>query len=372
MRKTFLYRVRINKATEANALEWLRLCRTLYNAALEQRILAYRQQRRSLTTYTQSVQLPQLKKELPEYGGVNSQCLQDVVERLGKAYQAFFRRLKCGEKPGFPRFKGAHRYDSFTLKQTGWRLESRCLYIRNVGRFKLFLSRPVEGKIKTVTVRRASSGKWFVAFSCDEVPEKRLEPCDKAIGVDVGLNSFFTDSDGNKVANPRYLVESQKLLRRRQRSLSRKKKGSTNREEARTLVAKAHEKVTNQRKDFAHKTALELVRNSGVICIEDLRIKDMTNKHLNKSISDVAWGMFFNALLFKAEEAGRKVVKVNPRNTSQKCSGCGKLVKKPLSVRIHKCPSCGLVIDRDHNAALNILAAGQAAQALTVPLGTVA
>ncbi len=367
MRKTYLYRAKINKQTEANCNKWLELCRNLYNQSLEQRINTYKEKKESISVYTQMAQLPELRKSSIEFKAVNSQVLQDVIQRLDKAYKAFFQRVKQGNgKAGFPRFKSKNRYDSFTLKQSGWRLESRYLHIKNIGRFKLFLSKPIEGDIKTITIRRSPTDKWFVAFSCDDVPCREFPETTADIGIDVGIKSFCVDSDGNQVQNPKYFRQSEKLLRRRQRSLCRKKKGSNRRGKARLLVAKAHEKVSNQRKDFLHKTANAYIDKFQTIYIEDLNIKGMVkNRHLAKSISDCSWGMFFNFLSYKAEEAGRAIVKVPPHNTSQMCSGCGEKVPKDLSVRIHRCPFCNLILDRDLNASLNIIRVGQTLQTLT-------
>jgi putative transposase len=374
MRKTFLYQAKINRKTEATCDQWLYLCRTLYNLALEQKISIYKQHKISLSAYTQMEQLTELKKTYPEFKAVGSQCLQDVIQRLDRAYQAFFQRVKQGNgEAGFPRFRGKDRYDSFTLKQAGWKIEGRYLYIKNVGRFKLFLSRPIDGKIKTVTIRKNSAGKWFVSFSCDNVPEREFAETDTEVGIDVGIKSFCVDSDGNAVANPQYFRKAEKELRRRQRSLSRKKKGSKRRQKARVLVAKSHGKISNQRTDFLHKTANVYIKNYQTIHVEDLNIKGMVNnKHLAKSISDSGWGIFFNFLTYKAEEAGRTVVKVPPHNTSQICSGCKEKVPKSLSVRVHRCPFCNLVLDRDLNASLNIKALGQRVQALTPALADVA
>ena len=373
MRKTFKYKARVNKNTEANFDRWLHLCRDLYNMALEQRITAYRYNHLHVSAYEQMKELPELKEAFPEYKDVNSQALQQVIQRLDLSYQAFFRRVKNGETPGFPRFKGRNRYDSFTLKQTGWRLDGRNLHVRNVGRFKLHLSRPVEGAIKTVTIRRAAGGSWYVCFSCDDVPEKGLPASDAQVGIDVGISSFLVDSEGRSVDNPMHLAGSLKKLARRQRSLSRKKKGSSHRIKARVRVAKTHEKVSNQRLDFLHKTANYYVRNYGTVFIEDLKIRNMVkNRHLSKSISDAGWGTLFELLSYKAEEAGRLIVRVAPHGTSQNCSGCGVKVPKDLSVRVHKCDACGLVMDRDLNAAINILRLGQSLQAPTPSLEDVA
>ncbi len=369
MRKAFQYRAYLNKKTQANCLQWLNLCRFLYNSALEQRITAYKHGV-NISKYSQSKELPETKKQLPEFKQVGSQCLQDVIERLDKAYQAFFRRIKLGEKPGFPRFKGKHRYNSFTLKQHGWKLEGKHLIIKNIGRFKLRLHRPIEGNIKTVTVKRTPTGKWFVAFSCNGVPERKLSKTNKAVGIDVGLKHFLTDSDGHVVESKQHFRKSEKLLRRRQRKLSRRKRGSKRRNKARKLVAQIHEKISNQRKDFLHKTANYYIQRYDTICIENLSIKNMVrSRYLAKSISDSGWGIFFGFLSYKAEEAGRIIIKVDPSYTSQKCSGCGKIVKKSLSTRTHCCTHCGLILDRDYNAALNILRAGQARRALTPTVG---
>lgn len=368
MKRAFKYRAVINKEIEANCYKWLWLCRTLYNMGLEQRIAA-RKLFKSISANEQMKQLVGLKSDFPEFKIVNSQTLQDVLQKLDKAFRVFFNR----EEFGFPRFKNRDRYKSFTLKQTGWKLEGRYLYIKNVGRFKLHLSRPIQGNIKTVTIKRSSTGKWFVTFSCDDVPARLLPANDVEIGIDVGINRFLVDSDGIPVENPQFFRQSEKLLRRRQRSLSRKKQGSNRRKKAKTLVAKTHEKIVNQRNDFCHKTANKFLEKAGTVYVENLNVKGMVkNKHLSKSISDSSWGKFFNMLAWKAEGAARRVIKVSARNTSQICSGCGRMVPKSLSVRIHRCPYCGLVIGRDHNAARNVLQRGQRCQALTSAVAGVA
>ena len=368
MKKTYKYRLLGNKQTFANAEKWLVLCQQLYNVALEQRIKCYQQYDKSLSCYDQINQLPELRIEFPEYAEVGSQCLQDVIERLDKAYKAFFRRLKIkGEKAGFPRFRSRDRYDSFTLKQAGWKLDGKYLTIRNVGRFKIRLSRPIEGNIKTVSVRRQSDN-WYVCFSCDKVSEKKLEPSGKSVGIDVGIKTFCVDSDDNQTESPKYFKNAEKQLRVRQRTLSRRIKGSFGRKDARLLVAKAHDKVANERNDFLHKVANHYITNYGVICIEDLNIKGMSkNHHLAKSITDTSWGKFFELLSYKAEEAGRVVIKV-PRfePTSKTCSQCGAINQElKLSDRQWVCKSCGTLHDRDYNAAKNICRVGQTLQELT-------
>jgi putative transposase len=368
MRKTFKYRLLGNKESFTKADEWLLLCQRLYNVALEQRICIYHQNKSSISCYDQINQLPEIRAEFPEYADIGSQVLQDVIERLDRAYKAFFRRVKnSGGKAGFPRFRSRDRYDSFTLKNTGWKLDGKYLSIRNVGRFKLRLSRPIQGKIKTITIRRQSN-KWYACFNCDEVPEHKLEPSDKKVGIDVGIKSFLVDSENNKIESPKYFRKSEKQLRIRQRRLSRRAKGSNSRKEARLLVAKAHDKVANQRNDFLHKTANYYIKNYGKIYIEDLNVKGMSKNHrLAKSINDASWGKFFELLKYKAEEAGREVIKV-PRfePTSKTCSQCGAINQElKLSDRQWVCKSCGALHDRDYNAAKNIKRVGQTQQMLT-------
>jgi len=366
MRRTDKYRLYAKQETLDKAVAWLNLCRWLYNTALEQKITAYKKRRQRISCYTQIKELPELRAFCPEYRDIGSQTLQDVLERLDKAYSNFFRRVKNGNgKAGFPRFKGRDRYDSFTLKQTGWKIDGKYLTVRNVGRFKLKLSRQIAGNIKTVTIRREATGKWYACFSCDNVPERRLEPSDKVIGIDVGIKSFLVDSEGNKVDNPQYFRESEQVLRRKQRKLCRRAKGSHGRRKARLLVAKAHEKITNQRNDFLHKTANQYIANYGIIYIEDLNIQGMVrNHHLSKSIGDSSWGKFFEMLSWKAEEAGRTLTRIPRFEPSSKiCSDCGAINKDlTLNDRQWVCQVCGVLHDRDYNAAKNIRRVGQTLQ----------
>jgi putative transposase len=374
VRRTYQYRANVNRATEANAIRWLSLCCSLYNAAVEQRRDAWYRCRKSVSGYDQAKELPILKKIFPQYATVSAQVLQDVVERLDRAYQQFFSQLKSGKKAGLPGFCRQQDYRSVTLKNQCWRLEGRNLYVSNLGRFKLFLSRPVEGRIKTVTIRLTVSGKWLVSFSCADVPEQRLPQTGKSVGIDVGLRHFIVDSNGGEVAPPCFLRKSEKVLRRRQRRLCRRKKRSAGRAKAKALVAKMHEKIRNQRLDFIRKTARSYVKRYDVIHIEDLKIHNMArNSRLSKSILDAAWGIFFSVLSEMAESAGKIVLKVNARGTTSECHQCGTNVPKKLSDRIHSCPVCGIEIDRDLNAARVIEnRPGQGRQAPTVPVGAAA
>jgi len=340
----------------------LESCRILYNSALEQRKIAYRQFGVSLCRLNQQAELLEIKDYFPEYRQIYSQVLQEVILRVDRSFQNFFRRLKTNEKPGYPRYKGRGWYDSFTYPQSGFSLSdnskgSQRLKLSKIGSIKIKLHRAIKGKIKTCTIKREINN-WYVCFSCEVEPEL-LPKTHKSVGVDVGIEKYAALSDGILIENPRFMRQSEAKLKHEQRLLSRKKKGSNSRKKQRDKLAKLHCKIKNQRNDFLHKESRKLVKNYDVIVLEALQIKNMgKNHHLAKCISDAAWAKFTEYLSYKAESAGKKVVFVNPRNTSQICSGCGETVKKSLSVRVHKCPSCGLILDRDINAAINILRLG--------------
>lgn len=371
--RTYKYRLCPTKYQVQLLADTLESCRALYNCALEQRKLAYRQFGVSLNYYSQADELKEIKEYFPEYKQVHSQVLQDVLKRVDKAFQNFFHRLKSGKKPGYPRYKGYGWYDSFTYPQSGFSLSDNSkgnqrLKLSKIGNIKVKLHRKIQGTIKTCTIKREVD-KWYVCFSC-EVEPKYLPKTNKAVGIDVGLEKFATLSDGTIIENPRYLRKSEAKLKREQRKLSRNKKGSNSRKKQKIKLAKIHRKIKNQRNDFLHKESNKLVNNYDTIVFEDLRIKNMVKNHkLAKSISDASWSKFIEYTTYKAESAGKQVILVNPRNTSQICSGCGVIVKKSLSVRVHKCPYCGLVLDRDINAAINILRAGTALGGATAVAG---
>jgi putative transposase len=360
MRRTFKYNIRANKQTIENLERILELCRVLYNLGLEQRILMWKQWRKQISWYDQNRQLGDLKKEFLEFKDVPSQAAYDVMHRLDLAYRAFFRRLR--EKSGaagFPRFRGKNRVSSLTLSnQEGWNIQGGYLIIGKIGRFRLKQHRPINGLVKTLTIKKSPTGKWYACFSCDYVPLKLLPSTNKSIGVDVGCESFLTNSDGGKIGNPRFLKKSHNKLSKMQHLMSRKHRNSNNRRKTRLLSAGVYEKISNQRRDFHFKAANLLVKENDAICIEKMS-SWTSSRPLNKSMRDVAWFDFFNKLRFKAEEAGREVIEVPAAGTSQLCSRCGANVPKNLSVRVHDCPNCGLIIDRDWNSAINILKLGQ-------------
>jgi len=405
MIKSYKFRMYPTKKQEIKLNETLDLCRNLYNKSLEERIRAYELKEltipqiikkygkdartmlklRRIDNYnSQQNSLPVFKLENLKYNNVFGQVLQDVLKRLDKAYQNFYRRVKNGENPGFPRFKNKNRYDSFTYTQSGFKLlktknkdDSYYVELSKIGKIRMFKSRLMEGKIKICIIKR-DIDRWYVVFTNEidkEIPEV---PIINKVGVDVGLKTFLTLSNGEQINSPKFLLESEKRLTKEQRRLSRKKfrqieindrktnkpkkiKVSTkNRVKQRIKVAKVHRKIRNQRKDFNHKTSKKLVDDYDLIVFEDLNIQNMMmNSHSirNRNISDVAWYQLQTFTSYKAEWAGKKVIFVNPNGTSQECSNCGIIVKKDLSVRIHNC-ICGLSIDRDLNAAINILNRG--------------
>jgi len=293
--------------------------------------------------------------------------LQNVQVRVDLAFKAFFRRVKAGEEPGYPRFKQYGRYDSMTFPQygNGARLEGNRLILSKIGALLITLHRPIEGRIKTVTLRRSSTGKWFVAFGVEREGVPVADVPEAAVGVDVGLEKFTTLSTGETVDNPRFFRRDEHDLKRAQRRLSEQPKGTPERARRRRIEARIHERIASRRKNFAHQQSRKLVKRFGVIVFEDVSITRMIKNHcLAKSIADAAWGQLASYTRYKAEEAGRAYIEVDPRGTSQRCSRCGAVVKKDLSIRVHQCPHCGLEIDRDLNAAYNILRLGLQSQGL--------
>ena len=356
MRKTYKYRLYPSKSQEAKLLSTLEVCRILYNSCLVDRKNHYESTGKGLSRIRQQEILTSDKKRVLLLKGIHSQVLQDVLFRVERAYQGFFRRLSEKQsKTGYPRFKPEGRYDSITYPQEpGFRIEEGKLKLSKIGHLKIKMHRDIVGHVKTCTIRK-DGNHWYSCFSAEYEPEKRPVPT-RSTGIDVGLKSFATLSDGTEIQNPKHLRKAEAKLKRIQRSLSRKKKGGSNRKKAKLVVASLHRKVRNQRLDFHHQEARKIVNSFGLIVAEDLKIRNMVrNRHLSKSISDAGWGNFLNILAYKAEEAGCRLEKVDPRHTSVNCSCCGTAIPKTLPTRIHRCHVCGLVLDRDHNAAINIL-----------------
>lgn len=356
MRKAFKYRLFTNKTQEAKLERLFDSARFLFNNALEHRIVCWKQWRKSINYYDQANTLKEIRSFDEGIAKLNYSASQDILRRLDKSFQAFFRRIKTGDKPGFPRFKGKDRFHSITFPSygDGIKLKSGKLYIQNVGSARIKLHRDIEGRIKTVSVKR-QNGHFYAVFSCDEIEAQILPPCSDEVGIDVGVKSFAALSTGEIIDNPKHLKHSEEKLKDLQRKHSQKRTRKT-----RKKLSRLHAKVGNQRKDFLHKLSRNIVNRFGFIFIEDLKPQKMMNgnhKVLNRYIQDAAWSLFFNFVSYKAEWAGRKRIKVNPAGTTQECSRCGRIVQKDLSVRVHEC-SCGLKINRDTNSSLNILRRG--------------
>jgi len=359
MLKTYKYRLFVTKKQTTKLLQTLDECRWLYNHFLEERKNLWEQEKKSLNYYSQTASIVKLKQARQTLSDVHSQVLQNVAVRIDLAFKSFFRRVKSGKKPGYPRFRGKDWYDSFTFPQTGFEITDNGLKLSKIGTIKIKLHRPVKGNIKTCTIRKQRD-KWYACFSC-EVESKPLRKSKKAIGIDVGIKSFVTFSNGEKIENPRFFKTDQKALAKAQRKLSKQTKGAPERKKVKKVVARIHERITNRRNNFCHQEARKIVNRFGVICIEDLSINKMKENNfrsINRNIGDVAWGQFAQYLTYKAESADRILIKVNPAYTSQDCSKCGYRQVKKLSDRIHRCSCCGFVCDRDHNASLNILSLG--------------
>jgi len=371
MRKAMKYRLFPTKAQATLLDQTLDACRWVYNKTLEVRKTAWEQEQRSISYLETKRMLPVWKVEHPFLAVAHSQVLQNVTERVDLAFKAFFRRVKAGEEPGYPRFRGKHRYDSFTYPQANaFTLhDDGTVSASKLGRLRLSLHRAVQGVIKTLTLCRDRLGRWYACFSV-EVEPTPLSPSPLVAGVDVGLTTFATLSDGSRIDNPRFFRRDAKALKKAQRKLSAQAKGTPARQKARRVVQHIHQRITNRRTDFAHKTSRGLVNTYQILVCEDLDIPDMQvngYRSLNKSIADAAWAQFLQYTCSKAAEAGRTFLKVFPRGTTQNCSDCGAPVPKDLSVRVHACSHCGLTLDRDLNAARNILARGLARLGASAP-----
>jgi putative transposase len=378
MNRTYNYPLRPTEAQEAVLELWLWRCRELYNAALEEKITAYKKLGKSPSRYDQQKALTAIRKELPGFAGIPAVILRSALIRLDRSYDNFFRRVKEGAKPGFPRFKGRDQFKSFSLQQE-IRIDGDTINIPKLGYVKFHQYRPLKGIPKDAIFKKTAKG-WAVSIQCDlgEAPEKPTTEA-KPIGIDLGLKTFASLSNGEQVANPRFAKKAAHQIAELQRILDRKKRGSKSRHKAKLALVTKYEQVRNQRIDFARKLAAELFKRFDLVVFERLNIIGMitekkldpvtgkpvrkTPKQLRKSILDASWRQFTQCLENKAEEAGLRAIGVDPRNTTQMCSACGKLptVKITLKDRVYNCEHCGHSQDRDLNAALNIEALGLSA-----------
>jgi len=377
IKRAYKYRLYPTKNQKRKLQGTLDLCRDLYNSALQERIEAYKKNKVSLSYIMQQNELPDLKKDLPEYETVYAQVLQNVLKRLDTNFKAFFRRLKNHEKPGFPRYKGYDRYDSFVYPQSGFKLKENRLSLSKIGDIRLKTSRPVQGRIKTCTIKREVD-RWYIILTIEI--EKEVKPVTelKPVAIDLGVKRFAvlgipSSSDQNIekileskdykqviIDNPKYLKRSEKRLKKAHRRLSLARKGSSERKKTKKVLNKVYRKINNQRNDFLHKLSREIVDNYNQIFLEDLDINSMLRRHwVSKGISDASWGRFVSYISYKAEEAGKRVYPLSPKDSSKTCYKCG-YVNKDLELkdRSWTCPVCGTQHDRDVNAAFELLNRG--------------
>lgn len=350
------------------------LAKEIYNLLLEKSKEHYKETGKTFSQFDMNKHIKELKLQRPEFSDVHSQVLQNISKRVSDGYKAFFRRVKEKKKGkkikvGFPRPKKS--VCSFTYPQTGFTFKNqRRVYLSGIGSIPIVLHRLPKGEIKTCTIKHYRSRKWYVSFS-NEVPAEDFRSNGKGeVGIDVGLKSFATLSNGQKVEPPKFLRKSEDRLKLLQRRVSRKKKGSKSKKKARHRLAKLDEKVSNQRFDFLHKLSIQQVTSYGIIALKDLKVQNMAkNHHLAKSISDASWGTYKQMLHYKALSAGCEVIDVSPKDTTKMCSNCGNKQDMPLSERTYNCPICGHVEDRDLNAAKNILKRATAGRAESYACG---
>jgi len=372
MERMFEYRIYPSKKQIFRLNKQLDIACDMYNSLLDLKQEIWKETGKSLTKVDINNIIAELKVDNPKWNDVHSQVLQNVSDRLSKAYDNFFRRVKekkSGKKikVGYPRFKKPLRYKSITYPQSGFKfISQKKLYISNIGNIPIVLSRKIEGKVKTMTVK-IKNGKWYVVFCCniDSNKKKRKHTFtdDKIIGIDVGLTQYVKTSDNITINNPKYLIKSERKMKRLQRRVSRKKKGSNNRRKAVQRLALCYEDIINRRNDFLHKTSRYLSDNYDEIDVENLNINGMMKNHkLAKYIADASWSKFLRMICYKVEETGGRFVVGNRFDpTTQECHNCHSILKLSLSDRIYNCPICGIKMDRDLNAAKTIkYRAGQA------------
>ena len=357
MIRTYEYRCLPQKGQEKRLLSLLGMTRGLYNAALQERIDCYKRTGRGVSYYDQCKSLTEIRSFDEGWREQSAQIGRGALTRLDKAFKAFFKGFKEG--CGFPRFKGRNRWRSIDLEKV-YRIEIgngnwRFLSFKGInGRLRVYFHRPLPAEARQKYARLVRDAKGWKLQLVLELPDAASVPVSDMMGIDVGLTHFLTTDTGEQIPNPRCLQRELKRLRVAQRSLARKQRGSGNRERQRKVVERLHLRVRNQRANFHWQAAKKLVEQGKTLIVEDLNVKGLARGMLSRQVSDVGWAAFIERLTCKAESAGLAVIKVDPKQTTQMCSGCGAIVKKSLAVRVHSCPECGLVMDRDRNAAVNI------------------
>ncbi|MDQ1261811.1 MAG: putative transposase, partial [Euryarchaeota archaeon] len=341
--------------------ENLDACRWLYNQLLQDLSVA-KEEGIKLKTYDTQNMIPSLKLINPKLNLVYSKVLQMVNYTLWSNIKGLSASKKNGRRIGHIRFKGYGWYNTLNYNQSGFKVDQDhgLLRLSKIGDMRIKIYRKIEGCIKAVIIKREGK-RWFAIVQTDQEP-KTLPKTEEAIGLDVGLTSFVVDSEGNEIENPRCGDHAADKLAKLQRKLARAAKGSNNRKTIKDKIAKLHKRINCQRDDFLHKLSRTYINNFDIICVEDLDVKGLKEKGhssgMRRSIHDASWSKFIFMLSYKAQSAGRKLIKVDPRNTTQRCSACGSIVKKDLSVRVHECPYCGFSCNRDYNASRNILISG--------------
>jgi len=354
---TYRYRLLPTKQQHRSLEAILESQRQLYNAALEERIDAYRKAHVTRSYFDQLKALTEWRRDDPEASALPANVQRATLKRLDEAYKAFFRRVKSGGKPGFPRFRGKGRFDSFGFREfRGILLKAGRLRFKAMpGALRVHLHQlmPPEAVIKSCIFRRDLKG-WVVGLLA-EVPTPSLREGARTVGIDLGITTFAALSDGAMIPTLRAARSAQRRLRTVQRTLARKKRGSNGRSKALNEVRRCHSATARRRSDHLHQASARLVRDYDVIAIEALQVKRLARSSLAKDVHDASWAKFISLLRYKAAKAGTRLIEVDPRNTTQNCSGCGVKVPKELGDRQHECPHCGLSVDRDLNAARNIL-----------------
>ena len=391
MRRAYRFRLRPTAGQHVALGGCLASHRELYNAALQERRDAWRLRGVGVSYGDQSAQLKEIRQVRPEVAAWSFSSQQATLRRLNRAFVGFFRRVRAGEEPGYPRFKSAHRFNSVEWPKDGdgcrWQPGVRRVYLQGIGQVKVTVHRPVQGRVKTIQVRR-DGRRWMLILSCDQVPTRPLEPTRAAVGIDVGIASFATTSDGQHLPNPRFGRTAAARLATAQQALARKARGSNNRRKARESLSARHRKLANQRHNFHHHTARALVVRYDLLVVEDLKIHNLVRRPaprpdpdqpgrflpnraaaktgLHRSIHDAGWAKFVSILRAKAEEAGRVVIGVDARHTSDRCQACGHTAKENrVRQAVFSCRACGHFVDADEHAARNILRAGLARLAAT-------
>lgn len=354
---SYKYRLLPTRKQHAALARILEDRRLLYNAALEERVTAYKKAGKRISFAAQCRSLTECRRELPHMEAASRGTQEATLKRLDLAFEAFFRRIKAGQKPGHPRFRGKERWRSFTIR------DSRALSIAKKrvrfkglpGSVRFHEHRPLPRAMKiTSAVLRKDPKGWTIAFMID-ISATCPQECASAIGIDVGLKSLATLSTGQIIPNARHAERAERKMRRRQRALARCKRGSKRCVKVKAEFARTHQRIVNARTTYLHQVSAALTRDHQTIVVEKLNVSGLAQTNIARSLHDAAWSSLKYMLAYKAERAGGRLIEVSPQFTSQDCSGCGERVPKALSVREHSCPSCGLVLDRDHNAALNIL-----------------